>query len=100
MIFAAIDPGSVHAAIAVFHDTPRVRGRHPHRQRHARRTAFAHALQDMKVERLVVENVHAMPFRASPARSEPSVLRDQFPDLDLQRFQEQQLPLIQEKLLQ
>jgi crossover junction endodeoxyribonuclease RuvC len=62
MIFAAIDPGSVHAAIAVFHDhTPvfvddlrTVNGM-------LDSTAFAHALSDMRVERLVVENVHAMP---------------------------------------
>jgi hypothetical protein len=62
MIFAAIDPGSVHAAIAVFHDhTPvfvddirTVNGM-------LDACAFAHALEDMKVERLVIENVHAMP---------------------------------------
>ena len=62
MIFAAIDPGAVHAAIAVFHDgTPvfvddlrTVNGM-------LDATAFAHALGDMKVERVVVENVHAMP---------------------------------------
>ncbi len=62
MIFAAIDPGAVNAAIAVFHDsTPvfvddirTVNGM-------LDATAFAHALQDMKVERLAVENVHAMP---------------------------------------
>jgi hypothetical protein len=62
MIFAAIDPGSVNAAIAVFHDgTPvfiddlrTVNGM-------LDATAFAHALADMKVERVVVENVHAMP---------------------------------------
>jgi hypothetical protein len=62
MIFAAIDPGAVHAAIAVFHmDVPLfvddirvVNGM-------LDATAFAHALQDMRVERLVVENVHAMP---------------------------------------
>jgi crossover junction endodeoxyribonuclease RuvC len=62
MIFAAIDPGAVNAAIAVFHDgTPvfvddirTVNGM-------LDATAFAHALEDMKVERLVVENVHSMP---------------------------------------
>jgi len=62
MIFAAIDPGSVHAAIAVFHDhTPvfvddirTVNGM-------LDAVAFAHAVQDMKVERMVIENVHAMP---------------------------------------
>jgi crossover junction endodeoxyribonuclease RuvC len=62
MIFAAIDPGAVHAAMAVFHDhTPvfvddlkTVNGM-------LDSTALAHALGDMKVECLVVENVHAMP---------------------------------------
>ena len=62
MIFAAIDPGAVHAAIAVFHDhTPvfvddirTVNGM-------LDATAFAHALGDMRVERMVVENVHSMP---------------------------------------
>jgi crossover junction endodeoxyribonuclease RuvC len=62
MIFAAIDPGAVNAAIAVFHDgTPvfvddirTVSGM-------LDATAFAHALADMKAERVVVENVHSMP---------------------------------------
>jgi crossover junction endodeoxyribonuclease RuvC len=62
MIFAAIDPGAVHAAIAVFHDAMpvfvddirTVNGR-------LDAAAFARALQDMKVQRCVVENVHAMP---------------------------------------
>ena len=62
LIFAAIDPGSVHAAVAVFHDgTPvfvddirTVNGM-------LDSTAFAHALEDMKVEHAVVENVHSMP---------------------------------------
>jgi crossover junction endodeoxyribonuclease RuvC len=62
MIFAAIDPGAVHAAIAVFHDhTPvfvddirTVNGM-------LDAVAFAHALEDMKVQAVVVENVHAMP---------------------------------------
>ena len=62
MIFAAIDPGAVHAAIAVFHDAApvfvddlrTVNGM-------LDSTAFAHALNDMRVERLVVENVHSMP---------------------------------------
>ena len=62
MIFAAIDPGSRHAAIAVFHDDVpmfvddlrTVNGM-------LDSTAFAYALNDMRVERLVVENVHAMP---------------------------------------
>jgi hypothetical protein len=62
MIFAAIDPGAVHAAIAVFHNSTPVFVddiRTVGGQLDA--TAFAHALQDMKVERLVVEHVHAMP---------------------------------------
>ena len=62
MIFAAIDPGAVHAAIAVFHgETPvfvddirTVNGM-------LDAAAFAHAVQDMKVSHMVVENVHAMP---------------------------------------
>jgi crossover junction endodeoxyribonuclease RuvC len=62
MIFAAVDPGSVNAAIAVFHDhTPvfvddirTVNGM-------LDPTALAHALEDMRVQRIVVENVHAMP---------------------------------------
>jgi crossover junction endodeoxyribonuclease RuvC len=64
MIFAAIDPGAVHAAIAVFHDyTPvfvddlrTVNGM-------LDATALAHALEDMKVQRVVIENVHAMPLQ-------------------------------------
>jgi crossover junction endodeoxyribonuclease RuvC len=62
MIFAAIDPGAVHAAMAVFHDgvpvfvddIRTVNGI-------LDSTAFAHSLADMRVERVVVENVHAMP---------------------------------------
>jgi len=62
MIFAAIDPGAVHAAIAVFHDdTPVfvddlriVNGM-------LNAVAFAQALKDMRVKQVVVENVHAMP---------------------------------------
>jgi hypothetical protein len=62
MIFAAIDPGSVNAAIAVFHnhmpvfvdDLRTLNGM-------IDSVALAHALRDMKVERVVVENVHAMP---------------------------------------
>jgi hypothetical protein len=62
MIFAAIDPGAVHAAIAVFHDDVpmfvddirTVNGM-------LDSTALAHALSDMRVQDLVVENVHAMP---------------------------------------
>ena len=62
MIFAAIDPGAVHAAIAVFHDGYPVSvddigtagGM-------LDAVALAHALQDMQVAQMVVENVHAMP---------------------------------------
>jgi hypothetical protein len=64
MIFAAVDPGAVHAAIAVFHDhmpvfvddIRTVNGM-------LDSTAFAHALEDMKVAHMVVENVHAMPLQ-------------------------------------
>lgn len=62
MIFAAVDPGSVNAAVAVFQDG------HPVFVDDIRTvngmldaTAFAHALGDMRVSRLVVERVHAMP---------------------------------------
>jgi hypothetical protein len=62
MIFAAIDPGAVRAAIAVFHDgvpvfvddLRTVNGM-------LDSTAFAYALNDMRVASMVVENVHAMP---------------------------------------
>ena len=62
MIFAAIDPGSVNAGIAVFHnedpvfvdDIRSIDGM-------IDAAVIAHALSDMKVERVVVENVHAMP---------------------------------------
>lgn len=62
MIFAAIDPGSVNAAIAVFHDSipvfvddfRTVNGM-------LDTVAFARALHDLKVEHVVVEHVHAMP---------------------------------------
>ena len=64
MIFAAIDPGASHAAIAVFHDSSPV---FVDDIRTAAgmldATAFAHALSDMKVKRVVVENVHAMPLQ-------------------------------------
>jgi crossover junction endodeoxyribonuclease RuvC len=64
MIFAAVDPGAVHAAIAVFHDAVPVFVddiRTVNGMLDA--AAFAHALQDMKVSRMVVENVHAMPLQ-------------------------------------
>lgn len=64
MIFAAIDPGAVHAAIAVFHgatpvfvdDIRTVNGM-------LDAAAFALALSDMKVSQMVVENVHALPLQ-------------------------------------
>lgn len=62
MIFAAIDPGAVSAAIAVFHrgapvfvdDLRTLNGM-------IDAVAFARALQDMKVAHVIVENVHSMP---------------------------------------
>jgi crossover junction endodeoxyribonuclease RuvC len=62
MIFAAIDPGAVHAAVAVFHDAVPVFVddiRTVNGMLDA--AAFAHALSDMKVSQMVVENVHSMP---------------------------------------
>jgi crossover junction endodeoxyribonuclease RuvC len=62
MIFAAIDPGSVHAAIAVFHDhTPVLVDDLRTVNGMLDSTAFAYVLNDMRVERIVVESVHAMP---------------------------------------
>jgi crossover junction endodeoxyribonuclease RuvC len=62
MIFAAIDPGSVNAAIAVFHDNVPVFVDDIRTVNGMLDTvAFARALSDMKVERVVVENVHSMP---------------------------------------
>jgi crossover junction endodeoxyribonuclease RuvC len=62
MIFAAVDPGAVHAAIALFQDG------HPVFVDDIRATngildsvALAKALGDMKVRHVVVENVHSMP---------------------------------------
>jgi len=62
MIFAAIDPGAVNAAVALFHDG------HPVFVDDIRATngmldsvAFAKALADMRVEDAVIENVHSMP---------------------------------------
>ena len=64
MIFAAIDPGAVHAAIAVFHDgTPAFVDDIRTVNGMLDATCLAHAIQDMKVERVVVENVHAMPMQ-------------------------------------
>ena len=62
MIFAAIDPGAVHAAIAVFHDgTPVFVDDLRTANDMVDPTALAYALEDMKVQQVVVENVHAMP---------------------------------------
>jgi hypothetical protein len=62
MIFAAIDPGAVHAAIAVFHDgSPAFVDDIRTAGGMLDATALAHALSDMQVDQLVVENVHAMP---------------------------------------
>jgi crossover junction endodeoxyribonuclease RuvC len=62
MIFAAVDPGAVHAAIAVFQDG------HPVFVDDIRATnnmldsvALAKALMDMRVAHVVIENVHSMP---------------------------------------
>lgn len=62
MIFAAIDPGAVNAAIAVFHDEK------PIFVDNLRTVngmldcaAFARVLVDKRIERVVTENVHSMP---------------------------------------
>jgi crossover junction endodeoxyribonuclease RuvC len=62
MIFAAIDPGSIHAAIALFQDG------NPVMADDIRVTngmldalALGKALKDMRVDCVVVEDVHAMP---------------------------------------
>lgn len=62
MIYAAVDPGAVSAAIAVFgdqepllvDDLPPVNGM-------VDALALAKALKDLRVEGVVIENVHAMP---------------------------------------
>lgn len=62
MIFAAIDPGAVHAALAVFHDrTPLFVDDIRTVGNMIDAVPLAHALRDMRVEHVVVENVHAMP---------------------------------------
>ena len=62
MIFAAIDPGSVNAGIAVFHDgTPVFVDDIRSVDGMIDPALLGHALRDMKVERVVVENVHSMP---------------------------------------
>jgi hypothetical protein len=62
MIFAAVDPGSVNAAVAVFSDgTPLFVDDIRTAYGMIDCPTFARALRQMKVERIVVENVHAMP---------------------------------------
>lgn len=62
MIFAAIDPGAVNAAIAVFHDDkPVFAGDLPTVDRMLDAAALAMILIDASVSRVVVENVHSMP---------------------------------------
>lgn len=62
MIFAAVDPGSVNAAVAVFHDgTPVMVDDIRTVNNMVDAAVFARALRDMKVDRIVVERVHAMP---------------------------------------
>ena len=62
MIFAAIDPGSVNAGIAVFHDgTPVFVDDVRSVDGMIDPALLAHALRDMKVQHMVVENVHSMP---------------------------------------
>lgn len=62
MIFAAIDPGAVNAAIAVFHGpTPVMVDDIRTANNLIDPVALAAALRDMQVTHVVVENVHAMP---------------------------------------
>lgn len=62
MIFAAIDPGAVNAAIAVFHDEKPILADNLRTVNSMiDSAAFARVLQDLRVERVVVENVHSMP---------------------------------------
>ena len=62
MIFAAIDPGAVNAAIAVFHDgSPQFVADIRTVNGMLDAVALAHALEDMKVSCAVIENVHSMP---------------------------------------
>lgn len=62
MIFAAIDPGAVSAAIAVFSDaTPLFVDDIRTANNMIDSIALAKALQDMKVRHVVIESVHSMP---------------------------------------
>lgn len=62
MIFAAVDPGAVNAAVAVFSDgIPLFVDDIRTANGMLDAVTFAKALRDLQVERLVVENVHAMP---------------------------------------
>ena len=67
MIFAAIDPGSVSAAIAVFSDaTPLFVDDIRTTSDMVDGVAFAKALSDMRVKHVVIENVHSMPRQGVP----------------------------------
>lgn len=62
MIFAAIDPGSVAAAVAVFHDGTPVFVDDLHTvSGMVDPVSLAKALTDMRINHVVIENVHAMP---------------------------------------
>jgi hypothetical protein len=62
MIFAAIDPGAVSAAIAVFNDaTPLFVDDIRTADGMIDGLALAKALQDMRIAQVVIENVHSMP---------------------------------------
>lgn len=62
MIFAAIDPGAVNAAIAVFHDdAPAFVDDLRTADGMIDSVALAKALHDMGVAQVVIERVHAMP---------------------------------------
>lgn len=62
MIFAAVDPGSVNAAVAVFHDgTPLFVDDIPVVDGMIDSVALAKVLHDLKVDHVVIERVHGMP---------------------------------------
>ena len=70
MIFAAIDPGAVSAAIAVFSDaTPLFVDDIRTTSGQIDSVALAKALHDMRVAHAVIEACIPCPARASPARS-------------------------------
>ena len=67
MIFAAIDPGAVSAAIAVFSDaTPLFVDDIRTTNDQIDSVALAKALHDMRVSHVVIENVHSMPRQGVP----------------------------------